>query len=398
MKKHNISMWGAIFLLGALYGICIGFTASGLPVIGRQQGWSLEAIGLLALPFLPMGLVFLWAPKLDKPCEKYDRRRRWMQRGMMGVLAGLLLASQCAGHLVGLAMALLLISTSVATLTLSFNALLIERLANHQLPRAKSLQMSGYFLGEATGGGLLLIFYPLLGWERMFFLIMLLFSGGFLLVCLLPSPQQKKHLPSTPRIRHFFRHPMAWRRLGWVLMLALSCSIGNNMLRPFMIDYGFSITAVGAIMGIVASVAGALGALLIGLLLSLWGLRRTMCIILLLMVADGALLGTVVSYGEHAFAITAVLAIVGNVLFSAFFVTLTVQAMRWAGGDQPGTDYSLFECMAFIAGIVGSGVAGALAGAAGFGHFFLLWALLLFLALLLAVPLHRRIQNAEAAI
>lgn len=369
MKNNCFFVWGAIFLLGMIYGICIGFTASGLPVIGRQMGWSLEMVGLLALPFLPMGMVFLWAPMLDKyTLWARDRRRRWIALGLGGMLGGLLLASQCEASFGGLWLALLLLSASVATLTLSFNALLIERLADDQLPRGKSLQIGGYFLGEATGGGLLLIAYPRLGWETTFFLVMAVVCAGFPLLRLLPRSSSASVPPHEARLRHFFQHATAWRRLGWVLTLCLSCSIGNNMLRPFMIDYGFSVTEVGVIMGILASVAGGLG----------------------------ALGGVVASGGAHLW-LTAALAIAGNVLFSAFFVTLSVQTMRWAGGDQPGTDFSLFECMAFVSGIVGSGIAGVLAGALGFGAFFTLWAVLIMLALLVAMPMPRRILVADAA-
>ncbi|EAA1980697.1 hypothetical protein DOV67_20470 [Salmonella enterica subsp. enterica serovar Java] len=396
--KNKIFIWSSIFLLGMIYGVCIGFTASGLPVIGRQMGWSLEAIGLLALPFLPMGVIFLWAPMLDKySLGGGDRYRRWIVLGLCGMLGGLLLASQSENSFGGLLLALLLLSAAVATLMLSFNALLIERLTDDQLPRGKSLQMGGYFLGEAAGGGLLLMFYPYLGWETAFFLVIVLVCTGFLLLRLLPRMSATSMPPREAQLGRFFQHDTAWRRLGWVLVLCLSCSIGNNMLRPFMIDYGFSVTEVGVIMGSLASVAGGLGAMAVGRLLSVWSVHRVMTCILLLIALDGSVLGGVVAIGVPHFGLAAALTITGNVLFSAFFVTLSVQTMRWAGGNQPGTDFSLFECMAFISGIIGSGVAGVLADALGFSVFFMLWAALVLLALLVSMPLYLRILVADAA-
>lgn len=62
MKNNKLSLWIAIFLFGMICGTCVGFSAGELPVIGRRTRWSLDMTGLLVLPFLPVGIVFLWTP------------------------------------------------------------------------------------------------------------------------------------------------------------------------------------------------------------------------------------------------------------------------------------------------------------------------------------------------
>ena len=56
-------------LLGSLYAsqfIPLVFLSEAVPVFMRQEGISLEAIGLLSLTALPVTLKFLWSPLIDR--------------------------------------------------------------------------------------------------------------------------------------------------------------------------------------------------------------------------------------------------------------------------------------------------------------------------------------------
>jgi PAT family beta-lactamase induction signal transducer AmpG len=57
--------WWVLLTLYLTQGLPHGFFSQALPTLLRQQGMSLESIGLMSLVSLPWVLKFLWAPLLD---------------------------------------------------------------------------------------------------------------------------------------------------------------------------------------------------------------------------------------------------------------------------------------------------------------------------------------------
>ncbi|NJM87080.1 MAG: hypothetical protein HC847_07700 [Hydrococcus sp. RU_2_2] len=78
-------------LLGSLYTaqyLPIGFYDQALPVLLRQQGYSLKTINLVYLLALPWMLKFLWSPIVDS----YGFHRWGHYRGWIIVLESLLVS------------------------------------------------------------------------------------------------------------------------------------------------------------------------------------------------------------------------------------------------------------------------------------------------------------------
>ena len=72
MNKHRLFL-----LLAALYlaqGLPYGFFTQALPVLMREQGYSLTAISAVSLLFIPWATKFLWAPWVDHR----GTRRGWL--------------------------------------------------------------------------------------------------------------------------------------------------------------------------------------------------------------------------------------------------------------------------------------------------------------------------------
>src|SRR5574343_320394 len=86
MSRHPLALLSSLY---AAQGLPFGFFTLALPVLMREAGWSLTAIGLLQLLALPWLLKFLWAPWVDH----HGTRRTWLL-GLQGcsVLAALTLA------------------------------------------------------------------------------------------------------------------------------------------------------------------------------------------------------------------------------------------------------------------------------------------------------------------
>ena len=86
MHRHPLALLSSLY---AAQGLPFGFFTLALPVLMREAGWSLTAIGLLQLLALPWLLKFLWAPWVDH----HGARRTWLL-GLQGcsVVAALTLA------------------------------------------------------------------------------------------------------------------------------------------------------------------------------------------------------------------------------------------------------------------------------------------------------------------
>ena len=67
-----------LFSLYIAQSIPMSFFSTVVPVIMRQEHYSLEAIGLLQLVKLPWIFKFLWAPLVDNNARDRKQLRRWI--------------------------------------------------------------------------------------------------------------------------------------------------------------------------------------------------------------------------------------------------------------------------------------------------------------------------------
>ena len=77
----NFQKGGHLFTFFCLYiaqSIPMSFFSTVLPVIMRQQNFSLETIGMLQLLKLPWILKFLWSPAVDRTTYRLNDFKRWI--------------------------------------------------------------------------------------------------------------------------------------------------------------------------------------------------------------------------------------------------------------------------------------------------------------------------------
>ncbi len=254
-----------IGLLASLYfaqGLPYGFFTQSLPALMRQQGFDLKAIGLSSLLFMPWALKFLWAPLVDG----HGRRKSWILplQAVAGCILCALAFTDAELHfevVLGLVLVVNLIS---ATQDIATDGLAVDLLTPAERGLGNGVQVAGYRFGMILGGGVLLMLLDWLGWRTAF----LLMAGGLLLatlpIALHPEPPRSSRPPgpklSVAVIEHFQRAG-AWR---WALLLVLYKAfdaIAKRMVTPMMVDQGYDLAEIGFTAGLIASVAGLLGAL-----------------------------------------------------------------------------------------------------------------------------------------
>ena len=161
---------GRAALLTSLYfaqGLPFGLFTQALPVMMRQQGYSLESIGLSNLLALPWVLKFLWAPWIDR----ISGPRRRVIVPLNVVAAGLLaaLAVVSPGAMVPLIVTVFLCNLAAATQDIATDALAVESLPPAERGIGNGVQVAGYRLGMVLGGGALVQLFDAKGWMFTFF-------------------------------------------------------------------------------------------------------------------------------------------------------------------------------------------------------------------------------------
>ncbi|MFC1705664.1 pantetheine-phosphate adenylyltransferase [Planctomycetota bacterium] len=363
-------------LLGSLYfsqGLPFGFFVQALPVVLRQQGYSLGEIGLVSLLALPWALKFLWAPAVDRfKLPRVGRRKSWiipLQIGSIVVLV-CLAAVSVETSLLTLMGATLLLNLLCATQDIATDGLAVDLLAPSERGLANGLQVAGYRLGMIAGGGVLLVCYEQLGSTVTFLSMAALTALASLpVVFARERPEPPRRTAQTRARVHFLRRPGVWRLLALVVTYKAGDAFATGMLRPFLADRGLSLADIGWLLGTVGFVAGLLGALLGGALVNRLG-RKTSLVGFGLLQA-----GTVAGYAllAHAEPSMGFLRIVcgaehfaGGMATAALFTCM----MDWSSRESSATDYTVQASAVVIATGVASACSGFSADVLGYTQHF----------------------------
>jgi len=360
-------------LLGSLYfsqGLPFGFFTQALPVMLRRQGFSLGEIGLSSLLALPWALKFLWAPVVDGVwARRFGRRRSWivpLQLASVGILATLA-ASSLLEQRTALFGVVLLLNLIAATQDIATDGLALDLLGPAERGLANGLQVAGYRVGMIAGGGLILALYDQLGGVGSF-----LSMAALMAVATLPILTLREPAPVDDRPRdavHFLRRPGAARLLLIVITYKAGDAFAGGMLRPFLADAGLGLTDLGWLLGTAGFVAGLLGALCGGALVSPLGRRRAL-------VAFGLLQAASIAGYAYVAAGTPTRAALYVACTAEFFAggmataALFTSMMDWCSRATGATDYSVLASAVVIATGATAALSGFSAQAAGYaGHF-----------------------------
>ena len=384
--------WGLLLSLYFSQGLPYGFFTQALPVLLREDGVSLSRIGLSGLLFLPWALKWIWAPWVDA----HGLRKHWiipLQLATILTAVALAMVDGSAGQqLFWLKIAIVLCALFAATQDVPTDALAVNLLGATERGLGNAVQVGGYRLGMVLGGGVLLIVLDHVGWSAAF-----LAMAGFLALTLWPVwrfPEQQV----LPPARDVFKpsalagegsrsassaarsNPLAgvWARLRlpgmgallvWLVAYKFGDSMASSMVKPYLVDAGWSKTEIGLWSGITGSGGGLLGAVLGGLAADRLGRRRA------LLACGIAQTAAVALYAAHAagigdMAMLKAAVALEHILGGMATVALFTLMMDASDPGHAGTDYTLQACVIVIATGVAGAVGGLLGDALGYGAMF----------------------------
>lgn len=270
IEKKKAYDLGTFFALYIAQSIPMSFFSTVLPVMMRQENFSLSSIGLLQLIKLPWILKFLWSPLVDRNCVTTYHYKAWIYASEL-IYAVLIFAVAFLDFKADFYLILVLIILSFiasATQDIATDALAVLSFNRKDKSLVNSMQSTGSFAGSMIGSGLLLLLFRQVGWNNLLPCLAL-----FVFIALLPLFLNKDLQIITPRntVRakkadfiYFFNQKGIWKQVGF-LFLFYSGLIGTlAMLKPYMVDQGYDMQEIGLMYGIVGTSVGALASFAAG--------------------------------------------------------------------------------------------------------------------------------------
>jgi len=282
MNREKLDKFFVLFSLYIAQSVPMSFFSTVVPVIMRQEHYSLQSIGLLQLIKLPWIFKFLWAPMIDRNARNLQQYRKWIFSSELFyaivILAIGFLNLQFDFKLIIILMVIAFIASATQDIATDAYAILIMKKEERSF--GNSMQSSGSFIGTLVGSGLLLIVYHYFGWTMLLVCLAL-----FTLVALVPLLFYKKREPAIEKkgtaitmkdLYLFFALPGI---VKWVFLLVFYYSgiIGIlAMLKPYLVDLGYSVKEIGFMSGIMGTSVAALSAVLAGFLINKLGRRNSL--------------------------------------------------------------------------------------------------------------------------
>ena len=242
----------------------------------------MESIGYLQLIKLPWIAKFLWAPIVDRSCKTPGQYRRWILLSeliyaMVIISIGFFNLKTDFSTIIAL---MVIAFAASATQDIATDAFAILSLRKKERSLGNSMQSAGSFLGTLFGSGVLLIVYSTFGWTYLLFGL-----AGFVLLALVPltfykikpieQVKSNNKKVSFYEFVFFFREASTLRHL-LILVLFYSGIIGVlTMVKPYLVDLGYSIREIGFISGIWGTACGSLMAIPAGMIIRKIGFGKS---------------------------------------------------------------------------------------------------------------------------
>ncbi|MEM8674476.1 MAG: MFS transporter [Cyanobacteria bacterium P01_G01_bin.67] len=398
ISRRNLKNFGLLGSLCVSQSMPFWFLYQALPVLLRQQGTSLTIIGLLHLATTPFIFKFLWSPAIDRySFARWGHYRFWIVFFQLWVVSITIVCSllDLKSQLPWLLLGLLLLGTGSASQDIATDALALRLLEPPERGIGNAIQGVGGSLGKMIGGGGMLILLNRWGWTPSLLTLAVIMMFALLPVLVYREPHRKivssasksNSIGLLEYFKIFLRFCQQPGMTIWLIILAL-CGAAHRLsatvFQLLLVDIGLSLSDVGSLLGIFGQSMMMLGTIISGLLIPVWGRKRS------LVIASSFSLTGILSYFLPTFGYTylpVIYAIVSITFFSIGMVMTTsfTIIMDKSRLEMAGTDYTLQSSLIGIGGIVSATLSGFLADTIGYRGVFATSVLLLVVYLRLVV-------------
>lgn len=402
INNQKVFSLGTFFFLYIAQAIPMSFISTALQVLMRQADYSLSTIAMLQIVKLPWILKFVWAPIVDRHCITVgDYKKCIISSELVYALIIFVVGFLKLETDFYLMIVLILLSLMAsATQDIATDAMAVLSFGRKDKSLVNSMQSMGSFGGTLVGGGILLLVLQHYGWQTVMPCLSL-----FVLVAIIPLILNKKikiqSQQGTQRARltdfiWFFTRRSIWKQIGF-LLLYYSSMIGIlSVLRPYLVDLGYSMKEIGVMSGMLGTAAAFVTSFLAGLIVRRFGKARSR-----LAFAVFILLTTVyflLITWQHPSTLLLCIGIV--MLWSGYgMATIVVytSSMDCVRPGREGTDFTVQTVITHLSGVLVALLSGFIADKFGYHSLFALEVVLALLSLLYILVFFRKETTHKSA-
>lgn len=384
------------FCLYIAQSIPSSFFATALQVMMREANYSLATIGLLQLVKLPWVVKFLWSPLVDRHCLTGRDFRRCIVvseivYALFIILAGHLNVTDNLYLIIFMVMLSLVAS---ATQDIATDALAILMHTGRDKSMVNSMQSMGSFGGALIGSGVLLLVLHQFGWHMV-----TPFLGVFVLLMLIPLLRRKdlniaqKDVRQRARLTDFasfFVQRGIWRQIGFLLLYYASIIGILSMMRPWLVDLGYSMKEIGVMSGIIGTSSAFCASFGAGFIV-----RRIGIFTARILFACFILLTTLYFLGLVMLGTPTTAMLYGGIVlmwmsYGMATIVVYTSAMECVRPGREGTDFTVQTVLTHLSGIIMAGLSGAVADHFGYYGLFLAEVIIASISLVYIILLFRK--------
>jgi len=376
---NNKNNFFTFFCLYIAQQIPMSFFATIIPVIMRQEKFSLSAIGFtVALIKVPWILKFLWSPVVDRFNVTVKDYKRWIFVSEL-VFAVFIFAVAFFNLFTSFYIILALIMISFfasATQDIATDALATQSFDRKNKSMINGIQSMGNFGGAMIGGGLLLWIYEKSGWSNI-----TPFLALFVIIALLPlffnrgitvnrNHSEVKQV-NMKDILLFFTQQGIGKQIGFLALYYISMIGTLAMMRPYLVDLGYNMKQIGTMSGLFGTATGLVASFAGGLIIRKIGRHhsRILFAILILFTTFYFFLISTNPHPEIQLLYVGIILLWGSYGMAA--VIVYTLAMDYARKGREGTDFTVQTVIAQLSGIVIVMISGKIATHSGYTNLFL---------------------------
>ncbi|MEK7355850.1 MAG: MFS transporter, partial [Bdellovibrionota bacterium] len=268
-----------------------------------------------------------------------------------------------------------------ATQDIATDGLAVDLTTHEERGWVNSIQVAGYRIGMILGGGALLALFPSIGWSGVMIAIAVLCLACTVPVLRYREPLERKLRPEVRGIRetlmevlHFLRRPGALLWAAVLLTYKLGHASATAMMKPWLVDVGYSPEQIAGILGSAGLVAGFLGAVTGGLLAAKFERRRLLIALTVLQaLAVSSYLWPLMTERDTM----KVLVATGFDHFTSGLATVTLFTLMMdaCSKERAAADYTMQACLVVVSQISAGAISLILAEKFGYSQQFAVAAL-----------------------
>jgi PAT family beta-lactamase induction signal transducer AmpG len=369
----------AVTLLAFSSGMPLGLVWIAIPDWLHNGGTDIKTVGLVTLTQVPWSFKVLWAPLMDRYVPPWLGRRRGWAAIFQVVLMALTLALAGVGNRPETPWVLLALSLAIAFASASqdiaIDAYSVDVLRPEEQGVAVAARTSVYRAAMFVAGAMSISVAGWYSWPVVCVGLALLYLPMLVITFRAPEPAERIPVPKTLKeavwlpLLGFLGRNRSLEILAFVCCYKLTDNLCLALLRPFLIDRGYTNLERGLILGSFSAAAIIVGTAIGGIITTQIGLGHSLWLFGVLQIFANApyiLLARIEHNAPVMYVSNIFETMVGGMATGAFSVLL----LRITQKRFSATQYALFSSLLGIPRIVSGPIAGVVVDAVGWEWFY----------------------------